>query len=127
MSIPADLRPAVIERIRELNALGHSDRQIGGLLGYAGETIRNLRIKSGIEGIRRADSNKGRGATDAECPVCGLLVDVISGIVAHHRGFLGRVGPGSINRTPVHIAENCPASGDFYGRLVMEQGELNHA
>lgn len=111
--IPADLRPVLIERIRELNAQGQSDSRIGMQLGYASETIRNLRHKAGIDPIPAGTGNKGRPATEQPCPTCTQPVEVIAGMIADHKALLGRR-----RSNGVHIADPCPASGASYMALL---------
>lgn len=115
--IPTDQRPAVIERVRQLNAAGQRDSEISARLGYPKETIRNLRREGDIDAVPKGSGN-WCGSFEEECPVCTLLVDVVRGVIEEHKGFLGRVGPGEVNGTPVQVVDTCPASGRMYARFV---------
>jgi hypothetical protein len=126
--IPADLRPVLIERVRQLNAQGMYDTEIGENLGYSVWTIRRLRVQGDIPRLVSSSSNTNRRkapTVDATCPTCGQSIDVRRGVVLPHNAFLGATGPGTIHGHTVQIAEPCPGVGQPHAAAALEAaGEL---
>lgn len=117
--IPAELRPVLIERVRQLNADSLFDTEIGRQLGYASDTIRNLRHEADIPAVDRATRPEKFGPTEGDCPVCTLPVQIArSGNVKEHKAFFGRLTRGAVNGTVVQAAERCPASDRPYAELA---------
>lgn len=117
--IPKELRPQVIERIRQLNAQRLFDTEIGAQLGYSPETIRSLRNSADIPAVSGMRNRPGPAAHfTIECPTCGLLIGVERGVLEPHRGFFGRVGPGAVNGMPTRVVDECPSGFQPYTRTA---------
>lgn len=96
--IPAELRPVLIERVRQLNAEGRFDPEIGRVLGYSSKTIMGLRREGGIGPVNRATRPELWNKDSVACPACRLVVDVRRNIIDRHNLLTGRECPASLCR-----------------------------
>lgn len=96
--IPDDLRPLVIERVRQLNAEGRFDPEIARTLGYSSKTIQGLRRAGGIGAVARADRPELWNKNVMTCPACRVLVDVSRNIITAHKLLNSAACPASLCR-----------------------------
>lgn len=105
----------LLAKIRELNAEGLYDPEIGQIVGLPKDKIGALRRQAGIPAVPPPVSTRIRknGPTWAPCPSCGLAVDIPGNRYKTHQRHERRVIRGVVHLVP---AGRCAGSAQRYVR-----------